>query len=252
MRALTGASADIGPIRFARYAYPPNRLGLCGPADAPALIDGAAAGASRELRQLALGFEGAYPYLRLIADENGVADPLDPAVVEAYWIGNDLTEAVRPRALHRSLDARFRDRMPVADWRWLERAVEGGSRPNHAFHVLEIFPRAGLLRGDAADPIVATIDACRIRWGRVIGVEADRLLVEARPLEVVDGLLRLGSPRAESATGWIGADGLLDGVGSDDWVSLHWGWACDRLSPPRLARLAAWTDRALAAANQAW
>ena len=36
MQAQTGTSADTGPIRFARYAYPPNRLGLCGPADAPA------------------------------------------------------------------------------------------------------------------------------------------------------------------------------------------------------------------------
>jgi hypothetical protein len=252
MQAQTGTSADTGPIRFARYAYPPNRLGLCGPADAPALIGSAAAGATRELRELALGFEGAYPYLRLIADQNGIADPLDPEVVEAYWIGNGLTAGVRPRALHRSLDGRFRDRMPAADWRWLERAVEGGSRPNHAFHVLEIFPRAGLLRGDTADPVVATIDACRIRWGRVIGLDADRLLVEARPLEIVDGRLRLGTARAESAAGWMGPDGLLGGVALDDWVSLHWGWACDRLSPRRLARLAAWTDRAIASANRAW
>lgn len=252
MQARTVAGSDLGPIRFARYAYPPNRLGLCGPADAPALIGGAAAGASRELRELALGFEGAYPYLRLIAEENGIADPLHPAVVEAYWIGNGLTAAVKQRALHRNLDGRFRGRMALADWRWLERAVKGGSRPNHAFHVLEILPRAGLLRGGTADPVVATIDACRIRWGRVTDVEADRLLVEAQPLEVVDGQLHLGAPRAEWVAGWIGTDGLLDGVRPDDWVSLHWGWACDRLSPGRLARLAAWTDRAVASANQAW
>jgi hypothetical protein len=252
MQPATVSGSDPGPIRFARYAYPPNRLGLCGPADAPSLIGGASAGASRELRELALGFEGAYPYLRLIADENGIADPLHPAVVEAYWIGNDLTAAVRPRALHRNLDHRFRSRMPAADWRWLERAVHGGSRPNHAFHVLEIFPRAGLLRGDAADPIVTTIDACRIRWGRVVEVNADRLLVEARRLEVVDGRLRLGAQHAESVAGWIGPAGILDGVAPDDWVSLHWGWACDRLTPRRLARLAGWTEQAIASANEAW
>lgn len=252
MQAGTIAGGDLGPIRFARYAYPPNRLGLCGPADAPALIDGAAAGASRELRELALGFEGAYPYLRLIAEENGIADPLHPAVVEAYWIGNGLTAAVRSRALHRNLDGRFSSRMALTDWRWLERALEGGSRPNHAFHVLEILPRAGLLRGDTADPIVATIDACRIRWGRVVDIEADRLLVEARPLEVRDGQLRLAAPRAESVAAWAGSEGLLDGIGRDDWVSLHWGWACDRLSPGQLARLRAWTDRALESANRAW
>ena len=49
------------------------------------------------------GFEGAYPYLELIASENGIADPLDARVVEAYWLGNDLLEHVGPRARHDDL-----------------------------------------------------------------------------------------------------------------------------------------------------
>ncbi|MGZ8562186.1 MAG: DUF6390 family protein, partial [Candidatus Limnocylindria bacterium] len=177
-----------GPVLFARYAYPPNRLGLCGPADAPALHDGAIAGADRELRELARGFEGAYPYLRLIADENAVSDPLDARVVEAYWLGNELTANVRPRALHRDIDHRFRARMTGSDWRWLEEAVGAGSQPVHAFHVLEIFPRAGLLRGGAG-PILDTMDACRIRWGTLVSVHGDQLVVNAPRLELVDGAL---------------------------------------------------------------
>ena len=39
-----------GPVLFARYAYPPNRLGLCGPEDAPSLHAGALVGATAELR----------------------------------------------------------------------------------------------------------------------------------------------------------------------------------------------------------
>ena len=31
-----------GPILFARYAYPPNALGYCGPADSGALLEYAA------------------------------------------------------------------------------------------------------------------------------------------------------------------------------------------------------------------
>jgi hypothetical protein len=239
-----------GPVRFARYAYPPNRLGLCGPDDAPGLLGGAGDGADRHLRSLALGFEGAYPYLRLIAAENGIADPLDPRVVDAYWIGSPLTTGVRSRALHRDLDDRFRARMGTSDWRWLEAAIAGGSRPNHAFHVLEIYPRVGLLRGDGADPLFATMDACRIRWGRVIDVVGDRLVVEARRLAVVDGQLTLGDPGVEHASGWQSEAGLLDGVAPNDWVSLHWGWACERLAPARVASLAAWTDAALASANR--
>jgi hypothetical protein len=53
-----------GPIRFARYAYGPNRLGYCGPDAADELLGEAAQGGDlRKIRELAVGFEGAYPYL---------------------------------------------------------------------------------------------------------------------------------------------------------------------------------------------
>ena len=248
-RAATGPRS--GPVRFARYAYPPNRLGLCGPADAPALLDGAAAGAEGELRALALGFEGAYPYLRLIAIENDIPDPLDARVVESYWLGGPLSDRVASRSLHRDLTDRFRGRMPVREWRWLEAALLRGSRPIHAFHVLEIFPRVGLMRGGAADPLLATMDACRISWGRVTGCDAHRVLVDVPRLEIAHGRLVLGPPRAEAAIAWHGPGGLLDGVAAGDWVSLHWGWACERLGAQQVARLAASTDAALATANVA-
>jgi hypothetical protein len=249
---LAVPAADVaasGPVLFARYAYPPNRLGLCGPADAPALHDGAIAGADGELRELARGFEGAFPYLRLIADQNGMADPLDPQVVESYWLGGGLSSRVDARALHRSVDERFRRRMTARDWRWLEASVGAGSRPIHAFHVLEVFPRAGLLRGGEA-PIVATMDACRIRWGTILSVHGDELVVSAPRLELVDGVLRLAPAQAETVTGWWDESGPLGGARPGDQVSLHWGWACDRLSPSQLDRLVAWTGAALALANR--
>lgn len=244
-------AAVSGPILFARYAYPPNRLGLCGPDDAPSLIGSAVEGAEREVRSLARGFEGAYPYLALIASENGIADPLDRRVVEAYWLGNGLSRRVRQGALHRNVDERFRRRLDRRAWRWLEAAVAAGSRPVHAFHVLEVYPRVGLMRGGDGGPIVAAMDACRIRWGRVIGIEADRLLVEARHLELVDGRLALTPARPEAVQAWRGAGGLLDGVEPSELVALHWGWACDRLTPSQARSLVAWTRAALRVANAA-
>lgn len=248
--AAAPAPPVSGPVLFARYAYPPNRLGLCGPDDAPGLLAGAVEGADADLRAKALGFEGAYPYLRLIADENGLADPLDRRVVESYWLGGPLAAGVRPRAMHRDLDQRFRARMHTAEWRWLEAALDAGSRPIHAFHVLEVYPRAGLMRDPNATPMLDTIDACRIRWGRVSAVLDGRLVVAARRLTLVDGKLVLGPDQLEEATGWHGTGGLLDGVAPGDWVSLHWGWACDRLAPEQLVRLATWTDAAIASANR--
>jgi hypothetical protein len=249
--APSAAPTVSGPILFARYAYPPNRLGLCGPDDAPALIGSALDGAEREVRALALGFEGAYPYLRLIADENGVADPLDPRVVEAYWLGNELSGRVRAQALHRNVDDRFRGRMDRRSWRWLEEAVAAGSWPVHAFHVLEIYPRIGLMRGGDGGPVLAALDACRIRWGRVVATNGDHLDVETRPLRLADGRLSLGAPRVETVRGWRGASGLLDAAAPGDLVSVHWGWACDRLSARQAVALAGWTRAALAVANRA-
>ena len=91
-----------GPLLFARYAYPPNSLGYCGADETRTLLEYGDAGTSDGgLAELARTFEGAWPYLTLIADANRIADPLDPRVVQAYWVGNELLDHVAAeRRLH--------------------------------------------------------------------------------------------------------------------------------------------------------
>ena len=49
-----------GPLLFARFAFPPNRLGLCGPETGVTLPERVRAGRpDPELRRIAQGFEGA-------------------------------------------------------------------------------------------------------------------------------------------------------------------------------------------------
>ena len=63
-----------GPIRFARYAFGPNSLGYCGPDEAGELFQQATVGHDlARLRELAAQFEGAYPYLAVIAVGNRIA-----------------------------------------------------------------------------------------------------------------------------------------------------------------------------------
>src|SRR5689334_5223810 len=84
-----------GPLAFARFALPPNLLGYCGTEDHDALAGLARAGLdSADLVELCRSFEGAWPYLELIARGSGIRDPLDPPVVEAYWVGNGLLDRV--------------------------------------------------------------------------------------------------------------------------------------------------------------
>ncbi|MEO8272614.1 MAG: DUF6390 family protein [Chloroflexota bacterium] len=240
-----------GPIRFARYAFGPNRLGYCGPDEAGELFQQATIGGDLpRLRELAGQFEGAYPYLRLIALGNGIADPLDAAVVEAYWLGSELAGNVRPRDLGQSLEERFRPRLRGDAWRWLGGKPEAGAVPNHAFHVLDVFPKVGLMRTGDVDNALAVMDSCRVRWGRVLERDGDTLVVSAVPLAMVDGRLVLGAPRIERIKGWVDGAGFVEDVAPGDVISIHWDWACERLDADRLAFLQGSTAAELRLANQ--
>lgn len=240
-----------GALLFARYAYPPNELGYCGPNHPGELLERAATGASdRGLRQLARGFEGAWPYLELIAACSGIADPLDERVVEAYWIGNGLLDHVGPRFMGDSLEERFRSRAAGA-WEHLAATVPLGARPHHAFHVFGVYPWLGLLREGRLDEPLRVLDRCRIRWGQVVEVRGEVALVRSRALEWSGGTLRLGDIGVESVT--LGADGLglAGNLAPGDWCSMHWDWVCERLGPARLNALRMWTMRQLAVVNRA-
>jgi len=250
MTLATVARPVAGPVRFARYAYGPNRLGYCGPDAADELLGEAAEGGDlRRIRELARGFDGAYPYLELIARSNAIADPLDDRVVEAYWLGGDLLDGVPAAAFGRSVEERFRPRVRSSAWRWLATKAPDGAHPVHAFHVLDVFPVAGLLRGGPSDDVLRTIDSCRIRWGTVRDRIGADLLVDAVPLEWAGAKLRLGAPRPETIRGWQDGLGFLDEAGPGDVVAIHWDWACERLDERQARTLKAWTIRELAIAN---
>lgn len=240
-----------GPVLFAHFAYPPNVLGYCGPEDHRALLEyGATGEEDGGLRKLARGFEGAWPYLELIAAANRIADPLDARVVEAYWIGNRLLDRVSPALLGPSLEARFRG--PAGrGWEHLADLVALGARPHHAFHVFGVYPWVGLLRSGIVDQPLHVLDRCRVRWGRVIACSAGRAVVRARPL-VWDGrALTLGAPRIETAIAAEDGTGFVADLAPGDWVALHWDWVCERLSPGQLGALRRSTADQLALVNGA-
>ena len=238
-----------GPILFARFAYPPNALGYCGPADHRAVLEHAATGsADRELYELAAGFAGAWPYLQLIAGSAGVADPLDADVVEAYWIGNRLLGRCEPRWLAASVDERFALRLGTDRETVTSLAAMGGV-PHHSFHVICVSPWVGLLRAGFTDAPLTTMDQCRIRTGFVLTaddaaatVATDRLAWDGERLSVQHGAVEVVHA---SAAGYD----LAGPIAIGDRVAIHWGWICDRLDAHRAGRLAEFTARSLRAVN---
>ena len=238
-----------GPVLFARYAFPPNALGYCGPADHCSFVEAASDAAGLgELRRLATLFEGAWPYLEVVARCGGIADPLDPRVVESYWVGNELAVSLPPAALGAQLDGHFGGALDRRSPR-PSRVVATGGVSHHSLHVFAVYPWLAILRSGRPGPALEVLDRCRIRGGRVERLEGERVWVRSTPLGFDGARLRLEADRLEEVRrpplGLEPGDPFAPG----DLVALHWDWVCDRLSPAALGWLSECTRRNLEAVN---
>ena len=240
-----------GERLFAQYAHAPNALGYCGPEAADGLLRGARGeNPARDVRAIARGFSGAWPYQDVIAELSGLGDPLDAAVVRAYWTGNEVTDLIEPSEFGAALLARIK---PQAGryWAHLDADLLHEALPTHAFHVFAVYPWLGLLRSGIVDEPLRILDQCRTSAARVLSSDGETATVLARPLVYEHGLLGLGGPVTKEAR-WSEAG--LSFVGRPepgDLVSLHWDFLCDRLTPASASALETATRRALRSANLA-
>jgi hypothetical protein len=243
-RGLPPIEPVSGALTFARFALPPNLLGYCGGSDADGLQGHLRAGLDGpDLVNLCRAFEGAWPYLTLIAGCAGIEDPLDRRVVEAYWLGNGLLDRVAPAAFREDLRTRFRARTRPTEWFWLAAKPADGARPHHSFHVLEVMPRIGMLRAGEVSAILPAMEQCLIRPATVVRSGENGLVVAVRPLLIKAGRLTFGPAIEQAVAG--GAEALRPG----DDVAVHWSWSCGRLTAAQRRRLEAVTADALARAN---
>src|SRR6185437_1004623 len=159
--------ASAGEQLFARYAFAPNELGYCGPADAAALFELGVTGlVEGELAPIARRFSGAWPYLVLLAEQAGIADPLDVRVVRAYWTGSALLDQI-DRSRFGSRLIGFIGSQAGHYWQHLSAELLPEAGPTHGFHVFGVYPWSRLLLRAPELPL-RVLDNCRIRWGQVI------------------------------------------------------------------------------------
>ena len=235
-----------GLLLFIQYGFMPNHLGYCGGNENELLLEHAAArAADRGLAPMLAKFTGAFPYLRTIATANEIADPFDARVVEAYWIGNPLLNNVRPAELAGSLQDRFGKQMSGKLREQILTKPASGAHPYHLFHVIDVYRHI-----ESEEVSLAAMENCRVSWGKVRSVEISSLLVDRQPLQIQDGKLVLGEPRAERVLRSLSGKGFVDEVHQGDWVSIHWGWACDILDNRKLANLKHYSSHHLRIANQ--
>jgi hypothetical protein len=246
MPAAPPAAPTSGLLLFIRYAFMPNHLGYCGGNENEVLLEHAVEGRPDPRLAPLLGkFTGAVPYLRTIAAANGIGDPFDPRVVEAYWIGNELLDGVEAGDLYRALEERFGRHLPAKVRDQVLRKPPSGAKPYHLFHVLDVYRH---LEADSVG--MAAMENCRISWGQVKEVDGASVTVDRRPLTMAGGKLALGQARAERVLRSFEGRGFADTLAPCDWVSIHWGWICETLDARRLANLRRASAAALALANQ--
>lgn len=226
-----------GTIRFARYAFMPNKLGYCGGNDNRTLFEYCAAQHTDPgLTIILQKFEAAYPYLKLIANSNGIPDPFDTRVVEAYWLGNSLLDRVDLSNFYNSLNELFTKRLDSKTLGQIFSRPPLGARPNHSFHVFNVHSRIGAL-----DHSLDTMENCRIGWGQIKEISGTRFIVEHQPLILKEGKLKLGALKPKTVMCQLNGKGFVANFKVGDFVSFHWGWACEILSPGQVQYLERYT-----------
>jgi hypothetical protein len=190
-------------------------------------------------------FSGALPYLQLIARANGVRDPFDARVVEAYWLGNELLDRVEVRQLYDALLERFGKQLQGRTRELVLGKAPAGARPHHSFHVLDVHSRVGEL-----DNSLALMENCRVSWGWVVCLEGAEAIVERQPLVLQDGKLMLGPARRDRMVRQVDGRGFADEAQPGDWVTLHWGWVCETINERQRRNLERYSLHHLGLANQ--
>lgn len=238
-----------GILSCTTYAFMPNRLAYCGPDKNRDLFEyGATQTVDQGLKEILAEFQTLWPYLRLIAASNQKNDPFDEKVVEAYWIGNELLETtpIKDFYRHLALTMNFKKRLGRKSFEYLVAKLPLGAKPHHTFHVLNIFLRTG---HHAIQHTLETMDNCRVSWGEVLEVQTDALSVLSQPLILVGQKLKLGQPIVKKIQRSIAGHSFLPEPKAGDWVSFHWGFACEKLTRRQVRNLTHYTKEAVSLAN---
>ncbi|MCW2539953.1 MAG: hypothetical protein JWN95_1678 [Frankiales bacterium] len=229
-------AVSVGERLFARFAFAPNDLGYCGPAETATLFDLAVTGETgANVDQLARGFSGAWPYLLLLARLAGIDDPLDERVVRAYWTGSPLLDEIDRGAFGEQLIDLIGSQAGHY-WRHLSPDLLPEATATHGFHVFGVYPWSRLLNAPSSQPL-NVLDSCRIRWGQVVATEADQVVVQSRRLTWDGRQLALAPTAPERVRLSVDGCGFIEAPVPGEWLALHWDWVCDRLTPDDRAEL---------------
>jgi len=239
-----------GVLRCSRYSFSPNRLHYCGPdanRELTAYLDEGVSDAG--LRLLLSQFATLYPYLKLIAESNRIRDPFDARVVEAYWLGNALLDAVDTRRFHRHLIEAHgtKRKIGATAFGYLERKIGRGALPHHSFHVLNVWRRTG---NEDVPHTLESMDACRVSSGRVLETNGPRIVAAIEPILYADKRLYLGAPVRTTLARRLESEYDIEQLQPGNLISVHWGVPCEVITEAQAENLRRFTLTSLTFANE--
>ena len=256
-----------GALLAARYAFMPNKLRYCGGDKNAELFAYTSANQSDAgLQAMLKEFETMFPYLRLIAEANKIADPFNYKVVEAYWIGNELLENVSMQNFYRYLvdEQKLKKKFKPTVLEKVFGKIPFGAKPHHSFHVFNIPKRTGHY---PVEHSLKTMDECRISPARIrnyasrlcsrqpersrtveLGIR-NKMTVDYQPLVFLGDKLELGGLVQKEVFCEFNDKAFVKQPKAGDWVSLHWSWVCDFLTKDQVDNLQKWTKHNLSLAN---
>jgi len=238
-----------GILRCARYAFMPNKLSFCGPDKNQDLFYYSyKQEAGQGLNLILKKFQVLYPYLKFIAQSNQIKDPFDERIIEAYWLGNQLLENVSKSGLYEHLldEQQLKKKLNKKLLKKVVSKIPLGAKPHHSFHVLSVWKRTGNL--DVMHTL-NSMDLCRISWGKIKKIDLPNLEVEYQPLVLENDKLKLGSIISQKVLAEIDKSGFIEKPRLGQWISFHWGFACEVLTKQQAVNLERYTQESIRLTN---
>lgn len=239
-----------GVLRCAKYAFMPNYYAYCGPDKNKTLFEYCSQNYYEPtLNRILSEFEVMYPYLKLIAQNNNFKDEFAPEVVEAYWLGNDLTENVDIKNLYKHFtgDKNLKAKLKRGVVERVLGILPDKAKPHHNFHVMNIWLRAGKIN---IKHTLKSIDECRISWGKVKNIKKSSIIVDYQPLVIENEKIKQGQIIDREVLTRFDDRGFVNDLNVGDMVTIHWGWVCEKINSEQLKNLQKYTKESLAIFNQ--
>lgn len=236
-----------GLIVQAKYCFMPNRLGACGAQNKKEdLFEYAVCGAEDTgLEEILKTFEAAYPYLKFIAEANGIANPFEEKVVRAYWLGNSLLDFVDKQKFYHWCFERYGKMVDKKIIKLLVGKVPLGAVPHHSFHVFNSY-----LRQRNYSKVLHYINECRVSSGKVVKLDRSSATVEWTPIKLGVRGLSFGETEKRDVLFKFQDKSFVKDLTPGDIVSFHWGWAAERISPQQEKDLSFYTRKQLDLFNE--